>query len=204
MLWSAAVTLVHRTAAVALAPALLSLALLSTLACEGKSPADPATTPAGPATTPAGPATTPAGPATAPATAPAHGYGDKIAWRGLDEGFKQAAALGRPLMLVVHAAWCPRCKELKKRFFDPAVADTSGQFVMVNLDQDHAPEALLHGPDGQYIPRILFFDAQGHLDADLSNPGRSKYKYFYSQQDDVAGAMQRALDRHPHVPAANL
>lgn len=197
MLWSPAVTLVHRTAAVALAPALLSLALLSNLACEGRTPTDPALTTAGPA----------AAPAAAPppvATAPAHGYGDKIAWRGLDEGFKEAAALGRPLMLVVHAAWCPRCKELRTRFFDPAVAESSGQFVMVNLDQDQAPEALRHGPDGQYIPRILFFDAQGHLDADLSNPGRSKYKYFYSQQDDIAAAMSRALDRHAHGPAASL
>ncbi len=201
-------TLVHRTAGVALAPSWLlfvgvSLALYSVTACEGKQAAGPQDT-AEPAT-PAKSADTSTDTAPRTASAPAHGYGDKIAWRGLDEGFKEAAALGRPLMLVVHAGWCPRCKELSRRFFDPAVAHKSDQLVMVNVDQDDTPEALRHGPDGQYIPRILFFDAQGHLDADLSNPGRKKYKYFYSQQDDVVGAMQRALDRHPPgPPRANL
>jgi protein-disulfide reductase (glutathione) len=130
------------------------------------------------------------------ATAPANGYGDNIAWRGLDEGLKESAALGRPLMLVVHAAWCPRCKELKRRFFDPALAAASERFIMVNLDQDAQPEGLRYGPDGQYIPRVLFLDAQGQLDATLSNPGRSKYKYFYSHRDDLVGVMQTALERH--------
>ena len=131
------------------------------------------------------------------ATAPDHGYGDKIAWRGLDEGFKEAAALGRPLMLVVHAAWCSRCRELKQRFFEPALAETSERFIMVNVDQDDTPEALRHGPDGKYLPRILFFDPQGRLDATLSNPTRSKYKYFYTMHDDLVGMMRQVLARYP-------
>jgi len=130
------------------------------------------------------------------ATAPAHGYGDQIAWRGLDEGLAEAAKLGRPLMLVVHASWCPRCRELKQRFFDPALAETSDRFVMVNLDQDHSPEALRHGPDGQYIPRIMFFDPQGRLDPELHNPRGGKFKYFYTPHDDLVAMMQQALDRH--------
>ena len=36
----------------------------------------------------------------------------------------------------------------------------------------------------------------GQLDATLSNPGRSKYKYFYSHRDDLVGVMQTALERH--------
>jgi len=181
------VTPVHRTAAVALA--------LFLPACEGK-PSNRVGATAGTAGT---------ADATAPsrqATAPAHGYGDKIAWRGLEEGFKEAAALGRPMMLVVHAGWCPRCKELKQRFFDPAIVEASDQLIMVNLDQDETPEALRHGPDGQYIPRVLFFDAKGQLDADLSNPSRGKFKYFYTPKDDLAAIMQQALERHP--PAAHL
>ncbi len=195
MLWSPAVTPVHRTAAVALALALLSPA------CEGKSSKHVATT--GNAAT-AATAATAADATAAPrqATAPAHGYGDKIAWRGLDEGFKEAAALGRPMMMLIHAGWCPRCKELKQRFFDPAIVEASDQLIMVNLDQDQTPEALRHGPDGQYIPRILFFDAQGRIDADLSNPARGKFKYFYTPKDDLGAIMQQALERHP--PAAHL
>lgn len=134
------------------------------------------------------------------ATAPANGYGDSIAWRGLDEGLKESAELGRPLMLVVHAAWCPRCKELKRRFFDPDLESASEKFVMVNLDQDAQPEGLRYGPDGQYIPRIVFMDKHGNLDAGLSNPARSRYKYFYTQRDDLVAVMQTALERHgtPH------
>jgi thiol-disulfide isomerase/thioredoxin len=196
MLWSPAVTPVHRTAAVALALALAApLVLAGTLACEGKSPGPAQTGAVADSGTPSSPP-----PPARQATAPAHGYGDKIAWRGLDEGFKEAAALGRPLMLVVHAAWCPRCKELRPRFFDPAIAQASEKFVMVNVDQDETPEALRHGPDGQYIPRILFFDAQGKLDPDLANPGRSKFKYFYTAHDDLVAMMQRALERHARAP----
>ena len=199
MIWSATVINVHRTAAQAPSRIQLHLWALATLflGCSAETPAvqqrpqaevvldsaaDPSASPA----------------QIAPrrqATAPAHGYGDQIAWRGLDEGLAEARSLGRPLMLVVHAAWCPRCKELRQRFFDPTLAETSDRFIMVNLDQDATPEALRHGPDGTYIPRVLFFDPQGRVDPTLSNPGRAKYKYFYMPQDDLVGVMHQALDR---------
>jgi len=194
---------VHRAAASALSrirPPLWALTTLF-LGCGGATPAgDPraqaevaevgevASAPADPQITPT--------PARRKPTAPAHGYGDQIAWRGLDEGLAEAKSLGRPLMLVVHAAWCPRCRELKPRFSDPALVDASERFIMVNLDQDDEPQALRYGPDGQYVPRVLFLDAQGKVDPALSNPSRSKYKYFYMAQDDLVGAMQRALDHH--------
>lgn len=211
MLWSASVITVHRTAALALGrirPPLWALTTLF-LGCSGGTPAagaqpqaevaevgevlpdEPAVT-AAPTSAATNSQITPA----REASAPAHGYGDKIAWRGLDEGLAEAKTLGRPLMLVVHAAWCPRCRELKPRFSDPALVQASERFVMVNLDQDEAPQALRYGPDGQYVPRILFLDAQGQVDATLSNAARSKYKYFYMPQDDLVGVMQQALDHH--------
>jgi protein-disulfide reductase (glutathione) len=176
--------------------AILTALLHGAAACGGDAAPAPNAAPAAtkPAAKPADPP-----PPTRTATAPAHGFGDKIAWRGLEEGLREAAELGRPLMLVVHAAWCPRCKELRPRFFDPVLAETSERFVMVNVDQDVEREGLRYGPDGQYIPRVLFIGPTGEVDADLSNPGRSKYKYFYTAHDDLVGAMKRALDRHaPH------
>lgn len=189
MLWSRLVNHVNRTAA-ALASS-MAITLLAVSACgdTGKPRSGQQTVAS--ATVPA-----PAAAERRQATAPTHGYGDQIAWRGLDEGLAEAARLGRPLMLVVHASWCPRCRELKQRFFDPTLAETSDRFVMVNLDQDQSPEALRHGPDGQYIPRILFFDPQGRLDPELQNPRGGKYKYFYTPQDDLVAMMQQALDRH--------
>lgn len=179
-------------------PRLLALSLLG-LACSAEVPVadDDLPPPGAPSTAPrvntsANTSTTPA----RAATAPANGYGDRIAWRGLDEGLQESAASGRPLMLVVHAAWCPRCKELKRRFFDPELAAASERFVMVNLDQDAQPDGMRYGPDGTYIPRVLFLDPKGNLDASLSNPGRSKYKYFYSHRDDLVATMQTALERH--------
>ncbi|MBA3547550.1 MAG: thioredoxin family protein [Nannocystis sp.] len=202
---------VHRTAALALGRTRPSLWALTTLflGCNGGTPAagsqpqaevaevgevlpdDPAATPA-PTPTAGNSQITPA----REVSAPAHGYGDKIAWRGLDEGLAEAKTLGRPLMLLVHAPWCGRCSDLKPRFFDPALVQASERFVMVNLDQDDEPQALRYGPDGQYVPRVLFLDPQGKVDATLSNAARSQYKYFYLPQDDLVGVMQQALDHH--------
>ncbi len=131
------------------------------------------------------------------ATAPANGFGEDIAWRGLDEGLAEASKLARPLMLVVHASWCSQCKALKPKFSDPEIEELSQQFVMVNLDQDQVPKALEYAPDGTYVPRVMFIDPQtGKPDTSLVNENRGRTIYYYSPVDDLAGAMKKALDRH--------
>jgi protein-disulfide reductase (glutathione) len=80
----------------------------------------------------------------------------------------------------------------------------SERFVMVNIDQDEEPQSLRYGPDGQYVPRVLFLDAQGQVDATLSNATRSKYKYFYMPQDDLVGVMQQALTRIASTASSSL
>lgn len=130
------------------------------------------------------------------ATAPSHGFGEAIAWRGLDEGLG-ALAKGEPMMLVVHASWCERCKELRPMFSTSEIAELSRQFVIVNVDQDEAPKVLGFAPDGSYIPRVLFFDpATGAVDPDIKNPRRSRHLYYYGPRDDLAASMRRAIDRH--------
>lgn len=131
------------------------------------------------------------------ATAPANGFGDDIAWRGLDEGLAEASKLARPLMLVVHASWCGQCKALKPKFSEQEIEELSQQFVMVNVDQDQAPKALEFAPDGTYVPRVLFIDPQtGKPDTSLVNEDRGRTIYYYSPVDDLAGTMKKALDRH--------
>ncbi|HEY8376636.1 MAG TPA: thioredoxin family protein [Nannocystis sp.] len=130
------------------------------------------------------------------ATAPANGFGDRIAWRGLSEGFREAQTLGLPIMLVVHASWCSQCKALRPVFSDPDLVALSNHFVMINVDQDLEPESLQYGPDGRYVPRVLFFDPAGDLDPAVYNRARRRYKYYYSPQDDLVGAMRQALERH--------
>jgi protein-disulfide reductase (glutathione) len=131
------------------------------------------------------------------ATVPADGWNDAIAWRGLDEGLREAKQSGMPLMLVVHTDWCGNCQKLKPSFARERLAQLSEQFVMVHVDQDAQPEVTLYSPDGQYIPRVLFLDPDGNIDSQLQNPNRrDRFRYFYTPQDDLVASMREALDRH--------
>lgn len=138
--------------------------------------------------------------ATAPteevATAPANGWGDHIAWRHLDEGLAEAERSGRPLMLVVHASWCSQCKRLKPAFKDKELSELAHHFVMVNADQDEVTKVNEYGPDGRYLPRVVFLSPSGELDASLSNPKRGQQRYYYGPRDDLVGTMRKALDAH--------
>ncbi|MDC0717735.1 thioredoxin family protein [Nannocystis bainbridge] len=176
--------------ALALAPAVAAggAVLLSGCGGEPSTAAEHSSPAVAPAPAPAAKART--------ATAPANGFGDAIAWRGLDEGFREAASEGRPIMLVVHASWCSQCKALRPAFSDPALVALTDRFVMINVDQDLEPTSQQYGPDGRYVPRVLFFDSAGELDRELLNASRRRYKYYYSPHDDLVGAMRQALERH--------
>jgi hypothetical protein len=85
-------------------------------------------------------------------------------------------------------------------FHDAKVVEMSKKFVMIRLDQDQNKDLLKDlGPDGQYIPRTLFFSSAGKLDPDLRAP-RETYRYFYDEgrpdgSSGVLAGMQRALDK---------
>nr|WP_263429950.1 thioredoxin family protein [Nannocystis pusilla] len=192
VVWLPAVTSTRLVLALALAPAVATALALA--GCTGKPSNAGQQQQESSGAAAAGPSA-PAGPQRT-ATAPANGFGDKIAWRGLTEGFSEAATLGRPIMLVVHASWCSQCKALRPAFADPALVDLSDRFVMINVDQDEEPSSQQYGPDGRYVPRVLFFDSAGELDRELLNASRRRYKYYYSPHDDLVGAMRQALERH--------
>ncbi|MCA9661089.1 MAG: thioredoxin family protein [Myxococcales bacterium] len=138
-----------------------------------------------------------AAPAPAPkATAPANGFGSEIAWRGFEEGLREAADGGKAMMLVVHASWCPKCKDLKKSFFDPGLVDASRGLVMVNVDQDEEPRSMIYSPDGTYVPRVLFVGPDGEVVQELKNGQRSRFHYFYTPGDDLVGMMKQAVARY--------
>lgn len=143
-------------------------------------------------------------PAAAPpvrtATADAHGFGEKIPWEPLDGALAHAKKDGMPIMLVAHASWCKRCKELKPAFSDPEIEELSQHFVMVNADQDVEPKMLEYAPDGEYIPRVVFLSPEGVEDLTLTNEARERHRYFYTPSDDLAGVMRKALSRHERTP----
>ena len=125
-----------------------------------------------------------------------NGFGDAVAWRKFDVAMDEAKASGKPIMMVVHTSWCGRCKALKPSFKKPEVAELSKQFVMVNVDQDRVPAAGAYAPDGDYIPRVMFFSPDGTLDAEITNGRQGRYNYFYVPQDDLTKSMNTALERH--------
>lgn len=134
------------------------------------------------------------------ATADAHGFGDKIPWEPFEGALAHAKKDGMPVMLVVHASWCKRCKELKPAFSDSEIEALSQRFVMVNADQDLEPKALDYAPDGDYIPRVVFLSPEGIEDLTLTNEARQRHRFFYTPGDDLAGVMRKALSRHERNP----
>ena len=131
------------------------------------------------------------------ATAPSNGFGNDIAWRSLDDGLAEAQRDGRPMMLLVHASWCPKCKALKPAFSDTEIVRLSERFVMVNADQDRVPKSETFAPDGTYIPRVVFVDpTTGKVDDSLRNPARNRQLYYFSRREDLVGVMRKALQRH--------
>jgi protein-disulfide reductase (glutathione) len=126
----------------------------------------------------------------------ANGFGKAVAWRKFDVAMDEAKASGKPIMMVVHTSWCGRCKALKPSFKQPEIASLSKEFVMVNVDQDRVPAAAAYAPDGEYIPRVMFFSPEGELDAELTNGRGGKYSYFYTPMDDLSLSMKTALERH--------
>jgi protein-disulfide reductase (glutathione) len=125
------------------------------------------------------------------------GFGDDIEWHNdLAKAYAEAKESGKPAMVIIHKTWCGACKRLKPEFAASVqIAEKSKQFVMVNLEDNEEPADEKYRPDGGYIPRILFFDAEHETEIPETHyvGGNPKYKYFYSSHGAVATAMDRAL-----------
>ena len=106
-----------------------------------------------------------------------------IEWRSYDEGLAEAEKEGKPICLVVYTEWCPHCQNYSQVFHDGEIEQAAKQFVMIRLDQDQ-DEAVTarYAPDGAYIPRTLFLDSNGVLDAEIKI-NRKQYVHFYDEHD---------------------
>ncbi len=118
---------------------------------------------------------------------------ERIAWKGLDEGLREAQATGRPVMLVIYAEWCSHCRNYSRVFSDGSVVAAAKRLVMVRLDAERNRETEARfAPDGKYVPRTLFLTPQGEVMRDVTAQA-DRFRYFYDEDDPkhVLTAMQK-------------
>ena len=124
-------------------------------------------------------------------------WGSKLQWYTWSAGLALAKKTKRPLCVVVYTDWCPKCKKLGPLFQDSEVEKLAQQVVMVRQNQDERPEWLTRiAQFGSYVPRFLFFNAQGDVLSDIKGPV-DRYPYFYTPGHSAAfqHSLKRAIEQ---------
>jgi thiol:disulfide interchange protein len=117
-----------------------------------------------------------------------------IAWRDMGAGVKESISSGKPVLMVMHASWCQACRRYREVFKDPRVVAASAKFVMILVDVQKYPDVNgAFAPDGTYVPRTLFVDPDGEVDATLvgSDP-QYPHSLKIDTPEELLGLMLRA------------
>ncbi len=141
-------------------------------------------------------ANAPPPPVTAPG-APEHAAewnGPEIAWRDMRAGVPETIRTGKPALMVMHATWCTACRRYREVFKDPRVVALSKKFVMILVDVQKYPDVNgAFAPDGTYVPRTLFVDAEGEVDTTLvGTDPQYPHSLKIDAPDELVGLMTRA------------
>uniref|UniRef100_A0A8D8SKU1 Thioredoxin domain-containing protein 12 n=1 Tax=Cacopsylla melanoneura TaxID=428564 RepID=A0A8D8SKU1_9HEMI len=79
------------------------------------------------------------------------------------------------------------------------IAQLGEHFELINVYDDEEPRDPKYFPDGGYIPRILFLNADGEVDPTIYNErGSTEHKYFYYNAQTIVESMQHAMQMY-HV-----
>lgn len=122
--------------------------------------------------------------------------GAEISWLDVPTGIKEATVTKKPVLMVLHATWCPACKRYREVFKSRDVVDVSKKFIMILVDIDKYPD--INGgfaPDGTYIPRTLFLDAEGNVSSKYVGKD-PKYLHSIDLNDpaELLGLMRAAAE----------
>lgn len=131
-----------------------------------------------------------------------HEFEHLYKWTSFKNGFQEARKVNKPILLFIHKMQCPGCVKLKKKFVKSVrLMDLSERFVMIKAEmgkESHLNQKKFR-PDGQYVPRILFFTSEGDLIKDAYNrcPDADKdYKYFYKSAGQIVETMLYVLNKY--------
>eukprot|EP00897_Mesotaenium_endlicherianum_P009682 jgi/Mesen1/8742/ME000052S08167 len=101
----------------------------------------------------------------------------------------------KPILMLIRKTWSGACtvlsEELQHTEESKAFVELSRNYVMVDAADADEPLDDMYSPDGRYIPRILFLDADGNVRKEHTcmlnlNPA---YQYFYSSAAQVVHSM---------------
>lgn len=122
--------------------------------------------------------------------------GPAIDWHEMATGVPEAIRTGKPVLMVMHATWCTACRRYRDVFKDPRIVAASKAFVMILVDVQKYPDVNgAFAPDGTYVPRTLFLDAEGEVDTTLVGSD-AQYPHSLKIDDpaELLALMQRAAD----------
>lgn len=150
---------------------------------QGSAVAQQATAVAAPAPQPQHTAAAPAGHAPAAAIS----WANSLNWLDYQAGLSAAKASGKPIMLLVYADWCPKCRALAPVFERADVKALAKNLVVVRQNQDDDPAWLEQLSDGRgsYVPRVIFLNANGAPLKEITS-GHPRYPYFYAAENPDA------------------
>lgn len=129
--------------------------------------------------------------------------GAAINWRDIRSGIYESSQTGRPVIMVFHASWCSACKKFRAVFYDKGIVEASKDFVMILIDADS--DKMSNGafsPDGTYVPRTIFLDSEGNVQAHLKGTGDPKYPHSLdvNSPGELFSLMQRAREQFRLAP----
>jgi len=120
--------------------------------------------------------------------------GGEVAWvHNLEDGLKQAAEQGKPVMVDFYTDWCGWCKKLDEdTYSDARVQEKARRFVAVKVDADK--DEVNRGKYGvEGFPTILFLSPNGKEIHRV--PGFAPPEAFLKEMD-------RALQRAAKSPSS--
>lgn len=101
-------------------------------------------------------------------------------WSDWATGLARAKQEKKPILLMVYADWCPRCRELAPVFNLPEVTALEEGLVLIRQNGDEKPDWLQAFDSlGGYVPRVFFLTPDGSLREDITS-GHPRYPYFYT------------------------